>query len=54
MKNCVAGCKVYGNKNSGEIERYHHRDCPNYPESMSEVLDNYKEENKNLKTKGDL
>ena len=36
---CIAGCKVYGNLNSGELERYHHKDCPNYPESLSEVMD---------------
>lgn len=57
MGNCVAGCKVFGNVNSRELEFYHHKDCPNYPESMSEVMDNLKsklrksqEKNESLKT----
>jgi len=40
MGKCIAGCKVFGNINSGEDEIYHHKDCPNYPESMSERLNN--------------
>ena len=48
MGNCAAGCKVLGNLNSGEDEIYHHKDCVNYPESMSFLLDVYKNREEKL------
>ena len=37
---CVAGCKIY----SGH-ERYHHKNCPYYPESFSRRFDQLQAEN---------
>jgi len=34
MGECVAGCKIYGNN-----EMYHHKDCPYYSESLSQLID---------------
>lgn len=39
---CVAGCKHF---TGGEIK--HHKDCPYYPESFSEMNDNLKDKFKN-------
>lgn len=39
---CVAGCKHF---TGGEIK--HHKDCPFYPESFSEMNDNLKDKLKN-------
>jgi len=44
MAKCIAGCKVYtGN------EKYHHKNCPHYPESFSKRFDLLKAENKRLR-----
>jgi hypothetical protein len=34
MDKCVAGCSVFTNN-----ERKHHKSCPNYPGSLSQVID---------------
>ncbi len=41
---CVTGCKRF---TGGEIK--HHKDCPHYPDSMSQMYDNLKNEVKMFK-----
>lgn len=41
---CVTGCKRFI---GGEIK--HHKDCPHYPDSMSQMYDNLKNEVKMFK-----
>ena len=36
---CIVGCKAF---TGGEI--YHHKDCPFYPESMSKMFDDAKQQ----------
>ena len=41
---CIAGCKIY----TGH-ERYHHKDCPYYPESFSKRFDLLQADNARLR-----
>ena len=46
---CIAGCKVFtGN------ERYHHKDCPYYPGSMSELFDEMKAQLQKVEMPNDI
>lgn len=43
MNNCETRCKSF---TGGEV--YHHRNCQYYHDSMSQLLDNYKDKDENI------